>query len=154
ASDIVVVDSGSVDSTLSILAKFPNVRVFKRRFDSHGGQWRFAVEETHIATDWILRLDADYQVTDGLIEELARLDLNAPMNAYRIAFDYAIFSRRLASSLYPPNTVLLRKGCFSLSDKGHTEVWQVNGPIGMLRHRIIHDDWKAIDQWVAGQARY
>lgn len=95
AKDIVVVDSGSTDGTLAVLASFPNVRMFQRSFDSHANQWRFAVEGTQIATEWILRLDADYQVSDELIAELARLDPNAPVSAYRIPFDYAIF---LASS--------------------------------------------------------
>src|SRR5262245_14683727 len=74
AKDIVVVDSDSTDATLAVLAGFPNVRVFKRSFDNHGNQWRYAVEETQIGTDWILRLDADYQVSDSLVAEIAALD--------------------------------------------------------------------------------
>jgi glycosyltransferase involved in cell wall biosynthesis len=154
AKDIVVVDSGSTDGTLAILASHPNVRVFKRGFDSHGHQWRYAVEETKIATDWILRLDADYQVSDALVAEIAALDPNAPVSAYCVSFDYAIFSRKLLSSLYPANTVLLRRGRFSIRDKGHTEAWDVNGPVATLSAVIIHDDWKATGQWLIGQARY
>src|SRR5262245_31454701 len=154
ARDIVVVDSDSTDGTLAVLADFPNVRVFKRSFDSHGNQWRYAVEETQIATDWILRLDADYQVSDGLVAEIAALDPSATVSAYRISFDYAIFSRKLLSSLYPANTVLLRKGHFSVRDKGHTEAWDVNGPVATLRATIVHDDWKPIGQWLIGQVRY
>jgi glycosyltransferase involved in cell wall biosynthesis len=154
AKDIVVVDSGSTDGTLAVLNKFPKVRVFNRIFDTHANQWRYAVEKTQIDTDWILRLDADYQVSDALIVELAQLDPNAPVSAYRIAFEYAILSNKLLSSLYPPNTILLRKGRFSVWDKGHTEVWDVNGPIATLSARIVHDDWKPTGQWLAGQARY
>jgi glycosyltransferase involved in cell wall biosynthesis len=154
AKDIVVVDSGSTDGTLAALAEFPNTRVFNRRFDTHANQWRFAVEETQVTTDWILRLDADYQMTDALVEELTLLDPDATISAYRIAFNYAIFSRQLLGSLYPSNTILLRRGCFSVWDKGHTEAWEVNGRIAILRSRIIHDDWKSTEQWVAGQVRY
>jgi glycosyltransferase involved in cell wall biosynthesis len=154
AKDVVVVDSGSTDGTLAVLASFPNVRLFKRSFDSHGNQWRYAVEGTQIATDWILRLDADYQLSDALVAELEALDPNAPVSGYRVSFDYAIFSHSLISSLYPANTVLLRKGRFSVRDKGHTEVWEVNGPVAMLSAAIIHDDWKATEQWLIGQARY
>jgi glycosyltransferase involved in cell wall biosynthesis len=154
AKDIVVVDSDSTDGTLAILAGFTNVRLFNRRFDTHAKQWRYAVEETQIATDWILRLDADYQVSDALVSELAQLDPNAPVSAYRIRFDYAIFSHKILSSLYPANTILLRKGKFSVWDKGHTETWDVEGPIATLSSPIIHDDWKPTGQWLTGQALY
>jgi glycosyltransferase involved in cell wall biosynthesis len=154
AKDIVVVDSGSTDGTLTILAAHPNVRVFNRRFDTHANQWRYAVEETQIGTDWILRLDADYQVSDALVSELAQLDANAPVGAYRVRFDYAIFSTRLVSSLYPANTILMRKGNCYVWDKGHTEAWAVKGTIAMLGGRILHDDWKPTGQWVIGQSRY
>jgi len=54
-------------------------------------QWRFAVQETSITSPWILRLDADYQLTDALVAELDRLDPDAAVSAYQIAFDYAVF---------------------------------------------------------------
>ena len=154
AKDVVVVDSGSTDRTLAILASFSNVRMFKRSFDSHGNQWRYAVDETQIATDWILRLDADYQMSDALIAEIAALDPNSAVSAYRISFDYAIFSHKLLSSLYPANTILLRRGRFSVRDRGHTEAWDVTGPVGTLSAVITHDDWKATGQWVMSQTRY
>src|SRR3984893_4814930 len=154
AKDVVVVDSGSTDGTLTILAANPNVRVFKRRFDTHAKQWRYAVEETQIATHWILRLDADYQVSDALVSELALLDPNTPVSAYHIQFDYAIFSHKIPASLYPANTILLRNGTFSVWYKGHTEAWDVMAPIATLSGRITHDDWKPIGQWLTSQARW
>ena len=154
AKDIVVVDSGSTDGTLALLADFPKVRVFNRPFDTHANQWHYAVENTQIATDWILRLDADYQISDALISELTQLTPDASINAYRVDFTYAVFSQNLRGSLYPPNTLLLRRGCFSVYDRGHTEGWQVRGAIAALNARVIHDDWKPITRWVEGQARY
>jgi glycosyltransferase involved in cell wall biosynthesis len=154
AADIVVVDSGSTDETLSILAKFPNVRVFTRPFDSHADQWRYAMAETAIATPWLLRLDADYLVSDSLIEELTQLDPDPDVCAYWIGFDYAVFSRKLRASLYPDNTVLLRQGKFKVRGNGHTEAWAVEGRVIDLRGRILHDDWKATAFWVTAQSRY
>jgi glycosyltransferase involved in cell wall biosynthesis len=154
ASDIVIVDSGSTDATVSIAAAHPNVRVFQRTFDTHASQWRYAIEQTNIGTDWILRLDADYQLSDALLSEIASLDPAAPVNAYRVRFDYAIYSRKLISALYPANTILLRKGTFRVWDKGHTEAWSVTGPVANLRGRVVHDDWKPVAAWVLGQSRY
>lgn len=154
AKDIVVVDSFSDDGTLAILKACPQVRLFKRAFDSHGKQWRFAVEETMIATPWVLRLDADYQLPPELIEELAGLNPDPAVSAYRIGFDYAVFSRGLVSSLYPSNTILLRRGQFSVADDGHTEKWTVDGLVKTLKARVVHDDWKPAERWLRAQCHY
>ena len=130
------------------------MRVFKRRFDTFAKQLRYAVEETQITTEWILRLDADFQVSDALVSELAELDPNAPVNAYRIQFDYAVFSHKIPASLYPARTILLRNGKFFVWDRGHADAWDVKGPIATLRGRVTHDDWKPTAQWLSGQARY
>ena len=154
AADIVVVDSGSTDDTLAILKKCSNVRLFNRPFDTHAAQWRYAVTETAIKTAWIFRLDADYQLGNELIAELSRLDAGASVSGYRIGFDYGIFSRRLRSSLYPPNTILLRLGKFEVIDNGHTEAWVVDGPVGTLQARVMHDDRKTTQVWINAQSRY
>src|SRR5262249_5022126 len=133
---------------------FPQVRLFHREFDTHGNQWRYATGQTGISTDWILRLDADYLVTEALKTELSHLDANAAVDGYRISFDYAIFGRRLVSSLYPANTILLRKNKFLVRDKGHTEAWSVQGTVKNLKARIVHDDRKSIEQWMLSQGRY
>jgi glycosyltransferase involved in cell wall biosynthesis len=154
ANDIVIVDSGSTDGTLDILKSHPRVRIFHRSFDTHHTQWRFAMHETGIRTSWVLRLDADYQLTNDLIAEMADLAPANTLAAYESAFDYAVFGRRLIASLYPPKPVLLRMGRFSVSDEGHTEGWIVDGPIAQLKARIIHDDWKSMRDWAIAQARY
>ena len=154
ARDIVVVDTGSTDETLAILASHSNVHTFKRPFDTHARQWRYAVTETGIKTPWILRLDADYQMSEELVDEIRRLDAAAEVAAYRIGFDYAVFSHKLRASLYPANTILLRQGHFAVWDNGHTESWTVDGPIQSLRGRIVHDDWKSVQSWVNAQGRY
>jgi glycosyltransferase involved in cell wall biosynthesis len=154
AEHIVVVDSGSTDGTLQILRQHRNVRVFGRRFDSHHAQWRFATEETGIVTAWILRLDADYIVPPALVAEIGAIDSAAPFDAYRAAFDYAIYGRKLSASLYPPKPVLVRRGKFVVRDAGHTEAWDVLGPVGELKARVIHDDWKPMSDWIGAQARY
>ena len=41
-----------------------------------------------------------------------------------------------------------------MQDEGHTEVWNVSGPIATLSARIVHDDWKPTGQWLIGQVRY
>jgi len=83
ARQVVIVDSGSTDETLAIAGSFANVRIVPRPFDSHAEQWRFAVDETAIQSDWILRLDADYMVEPALRDELASLAPDAATAAYQ-----------------------------------------------------------------------
>lgn len=154
AKRIVVVDSGSTDSTLAILAEDPRINVFSRKFDTHGQQWTYALNKTDITTDWVLRLDADYRVTRELREEIAQLNPDTPFNAYRIGFDYLIYGRRLRASLYPSKAVLFRRAQATAIDRGHTEVWIVKGKVGELRGRIWHDDRKSVADWIISQGRY
>jgi glycosyltransferase involved in cell wall biosynthesis len=154
AKEIVIVDSDSTDGTIDIAQKNPRVRLYHRPFDSHHNQWAFATQKTDVKTPWILRLDADYQLSQALIEEISKLDPDGAENSFEISFEYAVFSQKLIASLYPPNTVLLRQGTFSIRDGGHTERWDVEGPVGKLKAPISHDDWKPMAAWVGSQVRY
>ena len=72
ARDIVVVGSGSTDRALRILARDPRIRVIHRNFDTHATQWNFSLK--HVATDWVLSVDADYESSREFASEIARLD--------------------------------------------------------------------------------
>ena len=101
-----------------------------------------------------MRLDADYQLSEALIAEIDLLDPTSDVAAYRVSFDYAIFGRPLRASLYPPNTILLRNGCFSVYDRGHTEAWRIWGRVQTLKGKIVHDDRKTAAHFVSSQVRY
>jgi len=58
ARRIVVVDSGSVDGTIEILKRYPQVDRFDRTFDSFAEQCNFGLAQ--VQTEWVLSLDADY----------------------------------------------------------------------------------------------
>ncbi len=154
ARDVVVVDSGSTDETLAIVARFPNVRVFQRPFDTHAQQWRFAVEETGVLTDWVLRLDADYMVEPTLRDEIAALAPTGETVAYEIAFTYCIDGRPLRGSLYPPLQVLFRPGRMAIAQDGHTEKFRADGSVLRLENRLLHDDRKSFSRWFTSQKRY
>lgn len=154
ARDIVVVDSGSTDETLEIASRFPNVRVAHRPFDSHAEQWRFATTKTGVSTDWILRLDADYQMEPTLREEIAALRPERGIDAYRIAFTYCIDGHPLRASLYPALPVLFRRGHGRFEQDGHTEKLFIDGAVVPLKGRLLHDDRKGLDRWLQNQVRY
>lgn len=154
AADLVVVDSGSSDATQALVRARPGARLFVRPFDDHASQWRYALEETGIRTPWVLRLDADYVLTEALLAELDGLAPPEDLAAYRIGFTYCVGGRPLRATLYPPNTVLFRRGRATPWQDGHTERWRVAGRVAPLRGRILHDDRKPVAAWLAAQARY
>src|ERR1043165_1449050 len=87
AQDIVVVDSFSQDETLEMVSRFPQARVFQRKFDCLEKQWNFGLKETGIESDWILALDADYILTPSLLEEIKTLNPESSVAGYRVNFE-------------------------------------------------------------------
>lgn len=70
ADEIVVVDSGSTDQTVSI-AKNLGAKVYNQKYLGDGYQKRFAVSKCQ--NDWILALDADERIDGNLGEILNKL---------------------------------------------------------------------------------
>src|SRR5204862_4547646 len=100
AHEIVMIDSESTDRTLDLAkAAHPNVKIVQRQFDSHTQQWNFGLDQ--ITTEWVLTLDADYQLSSELQEEIAKLAPPADMIGYTAGFQYRIFGRPLRATVYP-----------------------------------------------------
>lgn len=152
ARRIVVIDSGSTDGTLEILAKDPRIEVVHRPFDSFAEQCNFGL--THIRTDWVLSLDADYELSDGLVSELTGLKPVAEDTGYRAAFVYRIYGRPLRGTLYPPRSVLYRVAGARYENEGHGHRIRLKGRISDLRGVIYHDDRKPLSRWLGSQLRY
>lgn len=154
ARDVVVVDSFSTDDTISRVSRFGQARVFRRAFDSHEKQWNFALKETGVSSKWVLALDADYVLTDDLVEELKSLRPNESIGGYRAKFIYCINGHPLKGAVYPPVTVLYRHDAATYIQDGHTQRVALEGDILELHSPILHDDRKSLTHWVQAQSRY
>ena len=152
AKRIVVVDSGSTDETLAILHCYPQVEVVQRSFDTHAKQWNYGLQQ--VQTEWVLSLDADYQVSDELIAEFDKLPTDSALDAYYAPFKYCVFGQPLRATLLPPRAVLFRRDRATYFDDGHTQQLQVNGTTGELAAYIYHDDRKPLQRWLWAQDRY
>lgn len=152
ANKIVVIDSYSTDSTLQILQSYSQVQIFQRKFDTHENQWNYGLEQ--ITTEWILSLDADYLLTEELINEIDLLSEEILLDSYFVKFKYCIFGNPLHGALLPPREVLFRREKAIYVNDGHTQLLQVNGKSGMLQSYIYHDDRKPLSRWLWAQDRY
>jgi glycosyltransferase involved in cell wall biosynthesis len=152
ARRIVVVDSGSTDGTLDVLTRYPQVVLFKRAFDTFADQCNFGLAQ--VDTEWVLSLDADYEMSDHLVDELINLRETAGVAGYRASFVYRIYGRPLRRTLYPPRTVLYRVKNARYVDEGHGHRVTVTGDVRALSGVIYHDDRKPLSRWLASQQSY
>ncbi|MGQ9644105.1 MAG: glycosyltransferase family 2 protein, partial [Ignavibacterium sp.] len=80
ADEIIVVDSGSEDETISIAKRFTD-KVLINEWKSFAHQKSFAMNQA--VNEWILSIDADERVSDKLKEEILNSELNQ-FDGYRI----------------------------------------------------------------------
>jgi glycosyltransferase involved in cell wall biosynthesis len=152
ARRIVVIDSGSTDATLELLRNYPQVEVIGHPFTDFATQCNFGLAQ--VRTPWVLSLDADYELSDGLVDEIGALADSENVAGYRAQFVYRIYGRPLRGSLYPPRTVLYHKDKAHYRNEGHGHRVSVAGDIRPLRQVIYHDDRKPLARWFAIQQHY
>jgi len=156
ADQIVVVDSGSSDGTVSI-ARALGVEVVEQPWLGYSGQREFALRLPLIRYDWVYFVDADEWVSPQLASEIATL-LRAPSCA---AFAHCL-------RLVFQGTWIRHCGWYSASlvvrlvDRRHTkfngkvvgERACVDGPVRRLRNDIVDEDLKGLAAWLHKHVRY
>jgi len=154
-NNILVIDSGSTDGTLELLAAHPNVRVLHRPFDSFAEQCNFGLDR--ISTEWVLSLDADYGVPPELARSMPSLLERADQDnlaGFSLPFRYCIEGRPLRGSLLPPRTCLYRTLSGRYRDEGHGHRVMIQGEVAPLALPLLHDDRKPLARWLASQQKY
>lgn len=81
ADEIVIVDCGSTDRTEEIAKRY-GARFYYNRWVSFGDQVRVA--EEYCTNDWVLRLDADEELTPELVQEIAEIKKNPDCDGYKL----------------------------------------------------------------------
>jgi glycosyltransferase involved in cell wall biosynthesis len=153
AKQIIVIDSYSTDTTLEIINSYSQVQVFQRKFDTHGQQWNYGLEQ--VSSRWVLSLDADYIVPDELISEIAALPVEGEIDGYFAKFKYCVLGKPVRNTrILPPRQVLFQKSKATYIDDGHTQVLQLTGKSAVLSAYLYHDDRKPLSRWLWSQERY
>lgn len=154
AQTVVVLDSGSTDKTKEIVSSYDNVQWFERAFDNHQAQWEHAIHGTGIASEYVLALDADMQVTDAFKDELEETFLPGNFAGGDVPFAYCYYGRTLRGSLYPDQVRVFRRQDLLLTQLDHSQHFAVSGTVYRFRNRLIHDDRKPLERWVTAQVSY
>lgn len=151
AQNIIVIDSYSTDETLEILKSYPQVKVFQRTFDTHARQWNYGLEQ--VKSEWVLSLDADYQIDEQLMVEISSLERSA-IDGYFIPFTYYVLGKPLRTTILPPRQALFRKEKCTYIDDGHTQLLVNKGSSGRISSPIFHDDRKPVVRWFNSEIKY
>jgi glycosyltransferase involved in cell wall biosynthesis len=152
AKRIVVIDSGSTDETLAIIGSYSQAEVIQHPFVDFASQCNFGL--TQVRSNWILSLDADYELSDALLIEMTNIVPVEKVAGYRVPFIYRIYGRPLRGTLYPARVVLYRKSQAIYRNEGHGHRVAIEGEVRPLQGVIYHDDRKPVVRWFASQQRY
>lgn len=141
ASEIVIVDGGSLDKTVSIASSYgAKVIVEENRTNFHINK-QHAIDACK--GDWILQLDADERVSTMLLAEIKQIITGDPA----IAADAYYFKRRNyflgrwmnKGGMYPDPVIrLFRKGKAHLPQASVHELMSVDGTTKWLTNDLLH----------------
>lgn len=156
SDDVVVVDSYSSDRTVEIASRY-QVRVVQHRFESHGRQRTWMLEDVPAKHEWIYILEADERMTPELFAEcLEAIETTEYVGYY--AAERVIFMDRWIrrSTQYPRYQLrLLRVGKVWFTDYGHTEREVCDGATGFLKATYPHyTNSKGLSRWIEKHNRY
>src|SRR3989441_611487 len=175
ADEIVVVDSGSSDDTLSICKEFTE-NVFVRPFDNFSnqknaaldlasGEWVLSidadeVESTHSpaarSREWVLSIDADEVVTADLAREIHQRirSTGAGYAAYSVRRENFVCGRPIRHVFQNDTQVkLLKRGACRYFKSVHEDL-DVEGDIGMLESPLLHYNSDNLGEFIRKQNHY
>jgi glycosyltransferase involved in cell wall biosynthesis len=154
ADEIVVVDAGSDDKTVTIAREFTD-RVLIRGWEGFAAQKNFAIAQA--TGDWVLSLDADEQAEPALRDEIATILANPGADAgYRIARRNIMWGRWIRHGrLYPDWQLrLFRRGRGRFVDRAVHEAVTVDGPVGHLATPLLHHSYRDVSDFLRRADRY
>ena len=156
SDDIIVVDSFSTDKTVEIASRYP-VKVIQHKFESHGKQRTWMLQEISTKYDWVYILEADERMTPELFAECLDRVKKADKIGYYVAERVMFMGKWIRhSTQYPRYQMrLFAKDKVWFTDYGHTEREVCNGETGFLKETYPHyTSGKGLSRWIEKHNRY
>jgi len=147
-TEIFVLDSGSTDQTVEIARNY-GAQVVTHSFHTHATQWKWALQNLPITSDWILGLDADQRLTPELKEEITQiLETDPPVAGCYLKRRQIFRGQWIRFGGYYPKYLLklFRKSQASSDESDLVDHhFRVNGKTLNLKHDMIEDNKKEAD---------
>lgn len=146
ANEIVVVDSGSTDTTTTIATDL-GVKVYTNTFENYGKQKKFAVSKTK--NNWVFILDADERVSKKLSTSIINTLQNPANSAYYVQRKNYFLGKEVKAEYWNNDRVvrLFDKTKHTISQqKIHEKVVSERSETGTLDGVLHHLSHRSIDE--------
>lgn len=166
ADELVVVDSGSRDGTRELASRCGALVLDFQWNGRLPRKKNWAMEHVDWKNEWLLILDADERVTPALASEIKHVLTQPEANGYFINRRFMFLGRWIRHCGYFPSWNLrlfrhakgryenLGEGGTSSGDNEVHEHLVLEGPVGSLRHEMLHFAYPDIFTWVEKHNRY
>ena len=159
AQRIVVIDSLSTDDTVEI-ARRCGAEVMQRAWKNHADQFQWALDTINPTTDWIMRIDCDEYLEEGLQADLVHRLHSLPASVSGVDFKRKVIFRgrfiRWGGYYTSELTLLWRNGMGRMEQRWMDERIALSGG-ETLRFRggdIVDENLNDIGWWTTKHNRY
>lgn len=150
---VIIIDSFSTDKTVQICKEL-GAEVYEHPFENHAAQFNWALENSAIKDGWVLRIDADEELTPEICTEIKEAigkynstDINGLVLRRRNVF----MGRWIKyGGVYPIKLLRVFKYGHGKSEmrKMDEHIILTSGKTITLKNDFIHNDFKDIDNWI------
>ena len=153
--EIVVLDSGSTDDTLSIVRRYTS-KVWSTDWPGYGPQRNRALDR--VSGDWVLYIDADERVTPELRAEIDAVlsDPALDRTLFRVPWRTFLLGGELRRGRYtaPQNRLFKREGARFRDHQVHEQIVLPERRAATLSAKLDHHSWRDYAHLQSKHRRY
>lgn len=156
--EIIIVDCFSSDKTLEIAKKYTN-KIYQNKWINYARQYQWAIDNTDITNDWVLRLDADERWTKKGFTELANIIESGKYDGVYVKMQIYFMSKWIRFGGFYPNLFLrvYKRSKGTIEDRWMDEHIQVQGETFISKIDVIeanYDRQQNITLWTTKHNNY
>ena len=153
ADEVLVLDSGSTDSTCAVAQQL-GAKVLHQDWLGFGAQKNKAVELAK--NDWVFVLDSDERITPELQSEILNILKESTADGYHVARLNNFFGKNIRHcGLYPDYSIRLFNRCKGrFNDVTVHESVQIQGKTDKLKNHMLHLAFNTVSEFTDKQRKY
>lgn len=153
AKRIVVVDSYSTDNTVEI-ARSAGVDIVQHPFENHAAQFNWALENINLNTEWVMKIDADEELTIELADEINKRLEKLPSNINGVILRRRVYfmGRWLKhGGKYPELLLRIFRVGHGMSEKKLMDEHLIvtDGDVVVFKHDFLDNNNKSLEWWIS-----